>query len=162
MKRNTAKILIAMRRFRRRTFGRDPARLWLFAVIIGAAAAYGVIGFRPRDRFRLDHCFWRHGRNTGQQAPAPCPSCAPGQRRLSAVSWFRSFSILRIAITGCPRRAARASPKSSKRAPSATVVSHSREGLSAATVSAVSLGSGASAGREGPAGAYWRHDRFSP
>ena len=46
MTRNVARILIVLRRLRRRLQRVDVLRVWIFAVLIGAAAAYGVILFR--------------------------------------------------------------------------------------------------------------------
>ena len=46
MPRKIARILIALRKIRRRLQGVDVLRVWILAVVIGIAAAYGVIAFR--------------------------------------------------------------------------------------------------------------------
>ncbi|MCA8895596.1 MAG: hypothetical protein KDA48_10105, partial [Amphiplicatus sp.] len=49
MVRNIARLRVHLRRARRKisalAHGLGPAGVWVFAVIIGAASAYGVIGF---------------------------------------------------------------------------------------------------------------------
>ena len=46
MKRRVLKAIVRARRLKKLAVHLKPVRLWAFAVIIGAAAAYGVIAFR--------------------------------------------------------------------------------------------------------------------
>lgn len=150
MTRNLAKILIALRHFRRRTIRRDPARLWLFAVIIGAAAAYGVIGFRFAIDFVSVIAFGETEEMVASGAgalPFFRAWAAPivGGLLVSVILFFADrFNWLPMA------RGQGVAEVIEARALRDGRVS-GREGLAAAAVSAVSLGSGASAGREGPA-----------
>jgi len=150
MTRNIAKILIALRRFQRRTFRSAPARLWLFAVIIGGAAAYGVIGFRLAIDFVSIIAFGATEEKVASGAealPFLRAWAAPvvGGLVVSVILYFADrYNWLPEA------RGQGVAEVIEARAIRDGRVSF-REGMAAATVSAVSLGAGASAGREGPA-----------
>ncbi len=150
MTRKAARILIFLRKLRRRFRRYDALRVWLFAVIIGIAAAYGIIAFRALiDAVSM---------------------IAFGETEAGVVSGASSLSFVRawaapviggLAVSGILFVADRLKWLEGGRGQGVSDVIEARAvgdsrislraGLAAATVSAVSLGSGASAGREGPA-----------
>ena len=150
MTRNVARILIFLRKLRRRFQRFDVLRVWLFAIIIGVAAAYGIIAFRALiDAVSI---------------------VAFGKTEAGVVSGASSLSFVRawaapviggLAVSAILYLADRLKWLEGGRGQGvsdvieARAIGHSRislrAGLAAAAVSAVSLGSGASAGREGPA-----------
>lgn len=150
MTRNVARILIFLRKLRRRFQRFDVLRVWLFAVIIGIAAAYGIIAFRALIDVISVVAF--------------------GETEAGVVSGASSLSFIRawaapvvggLAVSAILFVADQLKWLEGGRGQGisdvieARAVGHGRlslrAGLAAATVSAVSLGSGASAGREGPA-----------
>lgn len=150
MKRKLAKRLIALRRLRRTLQRHDAMRVWLFAVLIGVIVAYGVIGFR----FSIN---W-------------ISSIAFGETEEGIVSAASSLGPLRafatpvvggLAVTGLLYLADRFKWLPGGRGQGVADVIEARAiaggyislraGVAAAAVSALSLGAGASAGREGPA-----------
>ncbi len=150
MTRNVARILIFLRKLRRRYQRYDALRVWLFAIIIGIAAAYGIIAFRALIDVVSVIAF--------------------GETEAGVVSGASSLSFMRswaapviggLAVSGILYVADRLKWLEGGRGQGvadvieARAVGNSRmslrAGLAAASVSAVSLGSGASAGREGPA-----------
>ena len=161
MTRNVAKILIALRRFRRRTFRRDPARLWLFAVIIGAAAAYGVIGFRLAIDFVSIIAFGATEEKLASGAgalPFMRAWAAPvvGGIVVSVILYFADrYNWLPVA------RGQGVAEVIEARAVRDGRVSF-REGLSAATVFRCLSWIRRQRWARGTSGAYRRHDRFCP
>ncbi len=128
----------------------DVLRVWLFAVLIGAAAAYGVIAFRLAIDLVSQTAF--------------------GETETSMISGAASVSPLRawaapvvggFVVSGLLYLADRFGWLAGGRGQGIPEVIEARAvaggrislrtGLAAAVVSAVSLGAGASAGREGPA-----------
>ena len=150
MTRNVARILIVLRRLRRRLQRVDVLRVWIFAVLIGAAAAYGVILFR----FMIDAV-------SGFAFGADEAGMASAAGSLSSVRVWAAPVIGGFVVSGLLYLAERfgwlpggrgqaVADVIEARAVSGGHIS-SRTGIAAAVVSAVSLGAGASAGREGPA-----------
>ncbi|WP_425407777.1 chloride channel protein [Hyphococcus sp.] len=150
MPRNVARILIFMRKLRRRTPDLGVYKVWLIAVIIGAAGAYGVIGFR----YAIDMV----------------SVIAFGETEGGVVSGASSLHFLRawaapviggLAVSALLYLADRFKWLEGGRGQGVPDVIEARavsgghvslrSGIASATVSAVSLGAGASAGREGPA-----------
>lgn len=150
MPRNVARILIFLRKLRRRRPDLGVYKVWAIAVVIGAAAAYGVIGFR----YAID----------------AVSMIAFGETEGGIVSGASSLHFLRawsapviggLAVSGLLYFADRFKWLEGGRGQGVPDVIEARAvsgghislraGLAAATVSAVSLGAGASAGREGPA-----------
>jgi CIC family chloride channel protein len=148
--RNVARILIFLRKLRRRLQRVDVLRVWLFAILIGAAAAYGVIAFR----LAID----------------AVSVFAFGETEATMISGAASVSPLRVwaapviggfAVSGLLYLADRFGWLTGGRGQGIPEVIEARAvaggrislrtGLAAAVVSAISLGAGASAGREGPA-----------
>ncbi|MFQ5563351.1 MAG: chloride channel protein [Parvularculaceae bacterium] len=150
MTRNVARILISLRRLRRRAAKFETLRLWLFAVITGAAVAYAVIGFRAAIDGGARLAFGQAAEMTASAAASldfGRAWAAPviGGLVVSVIlmladrfGWLKDgrgqgvAEVIEARAVGDGRISLRA-------------------GLAAATVSAVSLGAGASAGREGPA-----------
>ena len=150
MVRNFARILIALRKFRRNVKHFDVWKVWVFAVVIGVAAAYGVIAFR----FTIDVVSMiAFGEAEGM--------VASGARSLGFVRAWAAPIIGGIAVSAILYLAARFKWLEDGRGQGVAEVIEARAvgdarislraGLAAATVSFLSLGAGASAGREGPA-----------
>ena len=150
MTRRIARLLISLRRFQRRAFRWETARLWLFAAIIGAAASYGVIGFRLLiDVFSIVAF--------GETEEAVASGAG-------SLSFWRAWAapvmagvVVSILLFFADRyrwlpdgRGQGVAEVIEARALRDGRVSF-RAGVAAALVSAVSIGGGASAGREGPA-----------
>jgi len=150
MNRNIARSLLLLRKLRRRLKRFDVLRVWFFAILIGIAGAYAVIGFR----FAID----------------AVSMIAFGGTEEDMVSGAASLGFLRawaapviggLAVSAILFVADRAKWLPGGRGQAVADVIEARAvaggrismraGLSAAVVSAVSLGAGASAGREGPA-----------
>lgn len=150
MARNVARILIFLRKIRRRAAGLDVLKVWFFAIVIGVAAAYGVIAFR----FAINQI----------------SQIAFGESETMVVSGAASLSFARawaapviggFAVSGLLYLAHRFRWLEKGRSEGVADVIEARAvsggrvslrgGLASAAVSAVSIGAGASAGREGPA-----------
>lgn len=150
MARNVARILIFLRKMNRRAAGLDVLKVWFFAVVIGVAAAYGVIAFR----FAINQV----------------SQIAFGESETMLVSGAASLSFARawaapviggFAVSGLLYLAHRFRWLEKGRSEGVADVIEARAvsggrislraGLASAAVSAVSVGAGASAGREGPA-----------
>jgi len=150
MTRNVARILILLRKWRRGLSGFDVFKVWFFAVVIGVAAAYGVIGFR----FVINQV----------------SGIAFGESETMVVSGAASLRVWRawaapviggFAVSGLLYLAHRYGWLAKGRAEGVADVIEARAvaggrvstraGLASAAVAAVSIGAGASAGREGPA-----------
>lgn len=150
MTRRVARILIFLRKARRRVPDLGVMKVWVFAVLIGAAVAYAVIGFRAAiDAVSL---------------------IAFGETEADVVSGAEQLPFLRawaapivggFAVAGLLYFAERFNWLEGGRGQGIADVIEARAirdgrvslraGTAAAVVSAVSLGAGASAGREGPA-----------
>ncbi|GJL95497.1 MAG: chloride channel protein [Hyphococcus sp.] len=128
----------------------DVMRVWFFAVVIGAAAAYGVIGFR----WAIDKISLIAFGATEAGVISGASSLGFSRAWLAPIIGGLVVSlILYLAdrfkwLTG--GRGQGIADVIEARAVGDSRISL-RAGLAAATVSAVSLGAGASAGREGPA-----------
>lgn len=150
MTRNAARILIALRKLRRRLPQTDVLRVWACAVLIGAAAAYGVIGFR----FAIDAVSRLAFGETEASMLSGAVSLSPWRTWAAPVIGGLVVSALLYLserFQWLPGgRGQGVSEVIEARAAGGGYVSL-RAGLAAAVVSAVSLGAGASAGREGPA-----------
>jgi chloride channel protein, CIC family len=150
MNRIIARILIFLRKLRRRLGRFDVLSVWFFAVVIGVAAAYGIIAFRA--------------------AIDVVSMMAFGETEAGVVSGASSLKFARafaapfmggLAVSAILFVAGRLNWLEDGRAQGVADVIEARAvgqgrislrtGLAAATVSAISLGAGASAGREGPA-----------
>lgn len=150
MTRNAARLLIALRKLSRRLQRIDVLRVWACAVLIGAAAAYGVIGFR----FAIDAVSTFAFGGTEASMLSGAVSMSPW--RIWAAPVIGGFAVslllyLADRFQWLPGgRGQAVAEVIEARAVGGGYVSL-RAGLAAAAVSAVSLGAGASAGREGPA-----------
>ncbi len=150
MTRNVARVLIFLRKIRRHSDGLDVYKVWAFAILIGIAGAYGVMGFR----YAID----------------VVSLIAFGETEGGVVSGASSLHFLRawsapviggLVVSGLLYLADRFKWLEGGRGQAVADVIEARAvsgghislraGLAAATVSAVSLGAGGSAGREGPA-----------
>lgn len=150
MTRNVARILIFFRKLGRRAPSLDVMKVWFFAVVIGVAAAYGIIAFR----FFIDSI----------------SLIAFGETEASVISAAASLSHIRawaapviggLVVSAILYLADRFDWLPGGRGQGIADVIEARAvngghislraGLAAAAVSSVSLGAGASAGREGPA-----------
>ena len=150
MARNVARILIFLRKLRKRTKRFDVFRVWFFAVLIGIAAAYGVIAFR----YAID----------------AVSQIAFGESETMVVSGAASLSFARawaapviggLVVSGLLYAAHRFQWLANARTEGIADVIEaravadgrisSRAGLASAAIAAVSIGAGGSAGREGPA-----------
>ncbi|WP_375203727.1 chloride channel protein [Hyphococcus sp.] len=150
MPRKIARILIALRKLRRRLRRVDVLRVWTLAVLIGVAAAYGVIAFRYAIDAVSGLAFGEDeaGVVSGAASLTPWRAWAA-----PVIGGFAVSGLLYLAdrfkwLTN--GRAQGVADVIEARAVSGGHVSL-RAGLAAATVSVVSLGAGGSAGREGPA-----------
>ena len=150
MTRKVARILIFLRKMRRRAAKLDVLRVWLFAVLIGISVAYGVIVFRAAIDFTSTIAFGATEAGVVSSA--------------ERLNFFRAWAapiIGGIVVSAMLFFADRFKWLENGRAQGIADVIEARAvgggrvslraGLAAAAVSAVSLGSGASAGREGPA-----------
>ncbi|MFC2953960.1 chloride channel protein [Marinicaulis aureus] len=150
MPRKIARILIALRKLRRRLQRVDVLRVWTLAVLIGAAAAYGVIGFR----FAIDAVSsLAFGEDEGGVVSGAASLTTWRAWAAPVIGGFVVSGILYLAdrfkwLTG--GRGQGVADVIEARAVTGGHISL-RAGLAAATVSAVSIGAGGSAGREGPA-----------
>lgn len=150
MTRNVARLLIALRKLRRRLPKTDVLRVWICAVLIGAAAAYGVIAFR----FAIDAVSMLGFGETEAAMVSGAASLHPWRTLAAPVAGgFVVSALLYLAhrfnwLAG--GRAQGVAEIIEARAIGGGYVSL-RSGLASAVVSVVSLGAGASAGREGPA-----------
>lgn len=150
MTRIFVRFLIWLRRVRRNAPDFRPVRLWAFAVLIGAAAAYGVIGFRmsidavahlafgvPENMVASAAETLEFGR--AWAAPVIGGGVVAALLYLAhRIKWLENGRVESVADV------------IESRAVMDGRVSL-RAGLVSAAVSAISLGAGASAGREGPA-----------
>ena len=150
MTRNVARFLIALRKLRRRLQRVDVLKVWGVAVIIGIAAAYGVIAFR----FAIDMV-------SEMAFSASEGEFISGTTSLSPWRVWAAPVIGGLVVSAMLYLAERFQWLPGGRGQSVPDVIEARAvnggrislraGLAAAAVSAVSLGSGGSAGREGPA-----------
>lgn len=150
MTRKVARILIFLRKMRRRAGKYDVLRVWLFAVLIGVAVAYAVILFREAIDFVSTLAFG-----------ATEAGMVSGAEKLNFFRAWAAPIIGGVAVAAMLYCADRFKWLEQGRAQGIADVIEARAvgdgrvslraGLAAAAVSAVSLGSGASAGREGPA-----------
>ena len=150
MARKVARILILLRKIRRRARNFSVLRVWFFAVVIGVAAAYGVIAFR----YAID----------------AVSQIAFGETETMVVSGAASLSFARawaapviggLVVSGLLYLAHRFDWLSNGRSEGVADVIEARAvgggrvslraGIASAAVAAVSVGAGGSAGREGPA-----------
>lgn len=150
MARNIARIRIWLRRTRRRAPGLGPARLWLFAVVIGAAVAYAVIGFRAA----IDAVSLIAFGETEASVISGAASLGVGRAWAAPVFGGAAVAVI-LYLAGRFKwldggRAQGVADVIEARAVKDGRVSL-RAGLVSAAVAAIGLGSGASAGREGPA-----------
>lgn len=150
MTRNVARILIALRKLRRQLPPMGVLRVWLFAVLIGVAAAYGVIAFR----FAIDAVSILSFGETEEGVISGAASLSPARAWAAPVIGGLVVSVLLyLAHRFQWLKEGRGQGVAEVIEARATAGGHIslRAGLAAATISAVSLGAGASAGREGPA-----------
>lgn len=150
MVRSIARIRIWLRRTGRRAPRFDPAAVWLFAVVIGAAAAYGVIGFLAA----IDAVSIVAFGETEKRLISGASALAPGRAWAAPVIGGAVVSVLlylahRFNWLDDGRCQAVADVIEARAVKGGRV--SLRAGIASAVVSAVSLGAGASAGREGPA-----------
>ncbi|MEM8770565.1 MAG: chloride channel protein [Pseudomonadota bacterium] len=150
MTRKIARIRIALRKLRRRLPNLGVLRVWLLAVLIGVAAAYAVIAFRALIDAVSLLAFGgaeEHAVSGAEQLPFLRAWAAP------VIGGFVVSILLYLADRSGWMKGGRGQGISDvieARAIRDGRISF-RTGLAAAAVSAVSLGAGASAGREGPA-----------
>ena len=150
MPRKVARLLIYLRKTGRRFENFGIFRVWIFAIIIGAAAAYAVIGFR----FAIDIV-------SGLAFGATEENVASGAASLSFGRAWAAPVLGGLIVSAILYVSDRFNWLKNGRAQGISDVIEARAvtggqinlraGMAAAAVSAVSLGSGASAGREGPA-----------
>ncbi len=150
MTRKVARLLVYLRRVRRRAARFDVWRVWLFAILIGIAVAYAVILFR-----------WVIDIVSTLAFGADEAGVVSGAERLNFFRAWAAPIIGGVAVSAMLFFADRFKWLKKGRAHGISDVIEARAvgggrvslraGLAAAAVSAASLGSGASAGREGPA-----------
>ncbi len=144
------RFLFLLRWMRRRIKRLNVLRVWLFAIIIGAAVGYAVIGFR----IAIDGVSLIAFGATEKTIASGAASLSFGRAWLAPIiGGFLVSGILYLADRFDWLKQGRGQGVSDvieARAVSGGRIS-SRAGVAAALVSTVSLGSGASAGREGPA-----------
>jgi len=150
MIRNTARVLVNLRKWRRQLGRYDVLSVWFFAIVIGIAAAYGIIAFRAVIDVVSVMAFG-----------ATEAGVISGASSLSPLRAFVAPVIGGLAVSAILFVADRLKWLEGGRGQGVADVIEARAvgngrislraGLAAATVSAVSLGAGASAGREGPA-----------
>ncbi|MEX6632081.1 chloride channel protein [Hyphococcus lacteus] len=150
MTRNVARILILLRKMRRRFPRIDVMRVWVVAILIGIAAAYAVIGFR----FAIDNVSLFAFGATEASMTSGAASLSPWRAWVAPVLGglvVSAMLYLAERFNWLPGgRGQAVADVIEARAVSGGRISL-RAGLAAAAVSAVSLGAGGSAGREGPA-----------
>ncbi|MEM9495279.1 MAG: chloride channel protein [Pseudomonadota bacterium] len=150
MTRNVARILIYMRKLRRRADRIAAIKVWAFAIIIGIAAAYGVIAFRAVIDMVSVVAFGE----TEEMVTSGAASLGFARAWAAPIIGGIAVSVILFVaekLNWLPEgRGQSIADVIEARAARGGRVSV-RAGLAAATVSAVSLGAGASAGREGPA-----------
>lgn len=150
MTRNVARILILLRKMRRATARFDVMKVWLFAVAIGVAAAYGVIAFR----FAIDAVSTVAFGETEEMVISGAASLHLARAWAAPVVGGLVVSLL-LYLSERFKWLEEGRSQSVAEVIEARAVSGGRislrAGLASAAVSAVSLGAGASAGREGPA-----------
>ncbi len=150
MTRNIARLRIWLRRTRRRAPGLALARLWFFAILIGVAAAYGVIAFRMTiDAVSLI----AFGRKEGMIVSGAASLAFERAWAAPVIGGLVVAAILYLAERlkwldgGRPQGVADVIEARAVKDGRVSL----RAGVVSAIVAAISLGSGASAGREGPA-----------
>ena len=154
MVRNIAKLRVQLRRARRKVSGLaqglGPAGVWVFAVIIGAASAYGVIGFLMAIDAVAALSFGASEKTliSGAQALAPGRAWAAPVMGGLAVAVLL-FLAKHFGWIDEPRNSGVADVIEARAVKGGRV--SLRSGIVSAIISAIALGSGASAGREGPA-----------
>ncbi len=150
MTRNVARILIFLRNLQQQLAHLDVFRVWFFAVLIGVAAAYGVIIFR----LAIDAVSTFAFGETEEMVVSGAASLSFARTLAAPVIGGLSVSLLLYLADRYKwlpgGRGQGIADVIEARAVGGGRVSM-RAGLAAAAVSAISLGSGASAGREGPA-----------
>ena len=150
MTRNVARILIFLRKMNRRALRYDVLRVWLFAVIIGVAAAYGVIAFR----MAIDAVSTVAFGETEEMVISGAAALGFGRAWAAPIIGGLVVALMLYLADRFhwlkDGRGQGVADVIEARAVAGSRISM-RAGLAAAAVSAVSLGSGASAGREGPA-----------
>jgi len=149
-KRILVKFRHALRRLRNRAGNLETLQVWLFALIIGVAVGYAVIGFR----FAIDQVSLLAFGETEETITTAAASLN------FARAWIAPI-FGGLAVSGILYLAHRFNWLKNGRGQGVADVIEARAvtggrislraGLAAAVVSTVSLGSGASAGREGPA-----------
>jgi len=150
MTRKVARVLIFLRKMRRRAAKLSVFRVWLFAVLIGVAVAYAVILFRAAIDLVSMMAFGATEAGVVSSA--------------ERLNFFRAWAapvLGGLAVSAMLYFANRFKWLEQGRAPGISDVIEARavgggrvslrSGLAAAAVSAVSIGAGASSGREGPA-----------
>ncbi|MEO0400504.1 MAG: chloride channel protein [Pseudomonadota bacterium] len=150
MARAAAHYRLFRRRFRRRFARVQTARVWVFAILIGAASAYATIGFR----WSIDRISLIAFGETENMIASAASSLGPVR------AWFAPV-IGGLAVSGVLYAADRFGWLKGGRGQGVSDVIEARAvkgghipvrtGVAAAVVSAISVGAGGSAGREGPA-----------
>lgn len=150
MARNVARILIFFRRLGRRFAGWSPVAVWLFAIVIGAASAYATIAFR----FAIDMISTLAFGASQEMIVSGAASLGPLRAWMAPV--VGGFALSGV-LYGADRlgwlkdgRGQGVADVIEARAVKGGRISP-RAGAAAAVVSAISVGAGGSAGREGPA-----------
>ncbi|MEZ5895575.1 MAG: chloride channel protein [Parvularculaceae bacterium] len=150
MKRRVLRAIVRARRLKKYAARLKPVRLWAFAVIIGAAAAYGVIAFR----WAIDAIsMFAFGANELMLASGAAALSVERAWAAPVIGGCVVSAILFLAdrYNWLPQgRAQAVADVIEARAVKDGRISL-RTGITAAVVSAISLGAGGSAGREGPA-----------
>ncbi|MEZ5893374.1 MAG: chloride channel protein [Parvularculaceae bacterium] len=150
MRRKIARGLVALRKLRRKLQRNDAVRVWLFAIVIGVGAAYGVIAFRYAINWVSVFSFGQ----TEEGLVSAASSLGPFRAWAAPVIGGLAVSALLYLADRFQwlpgGRGQGVADVIEARAIAGGRISL-RAGLAAAVVSAISLGSGASAGREGPA-----------
>ncbi len=150
MTRRVALILLAARRARARLAGLSAVAVWGFAILIGAASAYGVIGFLFAINFVSALAFG-----------ATETMIISGASSLGAFRAWLAPTLGGCAVAGVLYAADKFDWLGGGRAQGVADVIEARAvkngsisartGVATALVSAISIGAGGSAGREGPA-----------
>ncbi len=150
MTRKVSRTLILLRRWQRRAARFVAFRVWLFAILIGAAVGYAVIGFRAAINMISSLAFGQ----TEEMVISGAASLDFGRAWAAPV-------IGGFIVSGVLMLAERFKWLKDGRGQSVAEVIEARAvgdgrislraGIAAAAVSVISLGAGASAGREGPA-----------
>ncbi|RZO66580.1 MAG: chloride channel protein [Parvularculaceae bacterium] len=150
MHRTVTRTLIGIRRMRRRLKALRTAAVWVFAVLIGAASAYGIIGFLFTINFISALAFGETEK-----------MIVSGASRLGPVRAFMAPVFGGFVIAGLLYLADKAGWLPGGRGQGVADVIEARAvksgkisaraGVASAALAAVSVGAGGSAGREGPA-----------